>query len=154
MFEIRVGEQQIGRVRARHALRQGPQLAAPARGARRALDDGQTRIGETAGYGGGAVRAAVIDQDDADRARIVLRQKRAQARLDRLRLIARRHDDGHRRRRIRQRGRQHLSVTPEHAVAQQQIYPHGQGKRREQDHAPAWNQATASRIASIAGRGA
>ena len=53
-----------------------PTVCRPSRRAGRAGEHGQPLVADRADDGAGAVRAAVVDQDDAECARVILRQQR------------------------------------------------------------------------------
>lgn len=134
MRDVGVGEkQELGVTRAcqADAVPHRPQLAGPARRrlARRVDRERQPAVapGQLPGQRSGAVRAAVVDQEDLGAPRIVLRQQRGQALRKHGRLVPRGDDDTHRGplRRGRARGQAQIRA-PEEALPDQQPHPRGQ----------------------------
>jgi hypothetical protein len=134
--DIGVGQQEvIDRVAAgpglalgmADALLQRPQLARPAR---RQLGPGEnveaSRACNRLGNGGRAIAAAVVDQHDAERTRIVLGEQAADRSRDHVGLVARRNDGDHGRPAV---GRcDHIVVAlarqPEAAAREEHVEPH------------------------------
>ena len=147
MLDVGVGQQdEVGTAGLRHALGHGPQLAAPSGRARGAGQHGQTW---PRGHGrqrpcdrAGAVGAAVVHQDDADRAGIVLCQEGAERGRDDGCLVAGRNHDSDRRstdggdrwRNRRARRGQLRAGPPELAVAEQEVEPDQAGECGEEEH--------------------
>ena len=79
-----------------HSLPVQPAGSGAPRNDGQALAGAQRRRGLARDVGGG-VAALIVDQDDVERARIVLPQQRADGLADGFGLVARRDDGGHRR---------------------------------------------------------
>ncbi len=114
VLDVRVGEPPVrrpraGRARCRDALCERPHLAGPAVGTRAAGDDVRAMRGAATRDRrprdhSCTVVAAVVDERDRERAGVVLREQGRQRTGDHVRLVARRDDRVHVRRRIARRG--------------------------------------------------
>src|SRR5712691_11565996 len=144
MHDVGIGEQEIiRRLRERHrgidALLDGPELAGPSRWQAASRHHPQTlaRPGSAQGDRGGAIAAIVVDQDDRPRARIVLRQQRADAGGDAVGLVARGHDRGDARpcRQRRERPIVALAAALKAAAGEDEVEPGRKGNRRNGYHA-------------------
>ena len=155
VHDVGVGQQQQFGIAGGDALRHRPELAAPARRPGRAVDHVQAGVIDGAGQRAGAVGAAVVHQEQAQPARIVLGQQRAQGGGHALSLVPGRDHHVERRGLAEPRGMQHGAGGPETAMRQQQVEPGEQGHSGENGHARRprrRNQAMASANAWRGGR--
>ena len=120
------------------ALLDGPEFSCPAGRPRGSLQDGQASIGvQFLGEGSGIVGALVVDQEDAEITRVILRQKAPYGLHDQLGFVACR-DDRYHRGPDRRIGDGIAAIvpfarSPEHAPTGEQIDPGAKRKRSDEE---------------------